>query len=103
MHGENTSSILVGVTSARQDGGYARLMWIARISDAIRIGMDDAAILAFGLPESAVQSGARSMIRAGLPTAIAPAGTSLSTTALAPMIAPSPIRTAPSTTAPAPI
>lgn len=41
--------------------------------------------------------------RAGIPTATRPAGTSRSTTAFAPIRAPSPMVTAPSTRAPAPI
>src|SRR5271154_696588 len=43
-----------------------------------------------------------SKIFAGTPTAVAPAGTSISTTAFAPMLAPSPIVTAPRIFAPAP-
>ena len=43
------------------------------------------------------------MMRAGAPTATAPAGTSRSTTLLAPTFDPDPTWIAPSTTAPAPI
>src|SRR5687767_2203562 len=42
------------------------------------------------------------LMRAGMPTAIAPAGTSSSTTALAPMRAPSPMVTPPRILAPGP-
>ena len=42
------------------------------------------------------------MMRAGLPTAVAPAGTGLMTTALLPTRAPSPTTKPPSTLAPAP-
>src|SRR5262249_37508845 len=42
-------------------------------------------------------------MRAGTPTAVAPAGTSVTTTALAPMRAPSPTVTAPRILAPAPM
>ena len=43
------------------------------------------------------------MMRAGLPTAVAPAGTARTTTALEPILAPSPTVNAPNTCAPAPI
>ena len=43
------------------------------------------------------------MIRAGLPTAVAPAGTSLTTTAFEPILAPSPTVNDPNTLAPAPM
>src|SRR5581483_4744400 len=52
-------------------------------------------------PTSAT-SGPRSMIRAGTPTAVAPGGTSVRTTLDAPIRAPRPMRTPPSTCAYAP-
>ncbi|MNJ72488.1 hypothetical protein D3C77_691450 [compost metagenome] len=42
------------------------------------------------------------MIRPGMPTAVAPAGTALVTTALEPILAPAPTVNGPSTLAPAP-
>ena len=47
-------------------------------------------------------SDSASMMRAGLPTAVAPAGTGLVTTALEPTLAPSPTSKPPKTLAPAP-
>src|SRR6185437_16741974 len=69
----------------------------------------DAAGELFEVAQPAMRAGSSSsccfflvMMRAGMPTAVAPAGTSLSTTALAPIIAPSPMVTGPRILAPQP-